>query len=314
MKKFVRLIAMLLALITVLGVAVSCANTGAPDETTDAGAGANTTAAVAETTVEETLYVPDDLEESYNFDQTITFFIWDDWRMMEFYSDETGDLIDDAIYHRNIAVQERLGVTFEWVEAPEDPTMISQGPSVCIFNKPDNGEVLASWLFMQYLLTNEVQIAYAQTEGYVPVTTKAQNSAEYVDYLSREGEDGELYYDVKLKATKLTLDYTEKTFVTPVFNGSASLRNAAGQLIEEVTKATRRGKTVDDAYIDSLYGEMISLYRLDGIGAGGGEKVELGPLPATAKALISAIAAAWVFIGIYLLSSAIKKRKNQGNT
>ena len=82
MKKYVRLIAMLLALVTLMGVAVSCANTGTPEETTDAGAGATTTAANAETTVEETLYVPDDLEESYNFDKTITFFIWDDWRMM----------------------------------------------------------------------------------------------------------------------------------------------------------------------------------------------------------------------------------------
>ena len=88
----------------------------------------------------------------------------------------------------------------------ENPTMISQGPSVCVFNKPDNGEVLASWLFAQYLLTNDVQIAYAQTEGYVPVTSKAQSSPEYLDYLSREGEDGEMYYDIKLKATKLTLD------------------------------------------------------------------------------------------------------------
>ena len=41
----------------------------------------------------------------------------------------------------------------------ENPEMISQGPSVCIFNKEDNGEVLAAWLFAQYLLTNEVQIA-----------------------------------------------------------------------------------------------------------------------------------------------------------
>ena len=192
--------------------------------------------------------------------------------------------------------------------------MISQGPSVCIFNKPDHGEVLASWLFMQYLLTNEVQIAYAQTEGYVPVTTKAQQSPEYLDYLSREGEDNEMYYDIKLKATKLTLDYTEKTFVTPVFNGSASLRNAAGQLIEEVTKGARRGRTVDEAYVDSLYEEMTSLYRLDGIGAGGGERAELGELPSTAVALLSAIAAAWVFICIYILSGYLKKRKNQGNT
>ncbi|MBP5225394.1 MAG: extracellular solute-binding protein, partial [Lachnospiraceae bacterium] len=45
---------------------------------------------------------------------------------------------------------------------PEEPAMISQGPSICIFNKEDSGEVLASWLFAQYLLTNEVQMAYAE--------------------------------------------------------------------------------------------------------------------------------------------------------
>ena len=59
---------------------------------------------------------------------------------------------------------------------PEQPQMISQGPSVCVFNKDDPQEVLASWLFAQYLLTNNVQIAYSQTEGYVPVTSKAQES------------------------------------------------------------------------------------------------------------------------------------------
>ena len=58
---------------------------------------------------------------------------------------------------------------------PENPKMISQGPSVCIFQKEDPQEVLASWLFTQYLLTNSVQIAYSQTEGYVPVTSKAQS-------------------------------------------------------------------------------------------------------------------------------------------
>ena len=67
--------------------------------------------------------------------------------------------------------------------------MISQGPSVCLFAKEDEGEVLASWIFMQFLLTDSVQLGYAQSEGYVPVTTKAQDSAAYLDYLSRSGED-----------------------------------------------------------------------------------------------------------------------------
>ena len=143
------------------------------------------------------------------------------------------------------------------------PKMISQGPSVCIFNKENTQEVLASWFFVQYLLTNEVQIAYSQTEGYVPVTAKAQSSDEYKEYLSRSGEDNDTYYSVKIDAAKLLIENVEHTFTTPVFSGSASLRDAAGQMIEEVTKARRRNKQVNDAFIETLYKDMSSLYKLD---------------------------------------------------
>jgi multiple sugar transport system substrate-binding protein len=193
---------------------------------------------------------------------------------------------------------------------PEKPQMISQGPSVCVFNKADPQEVLASWLFVQYLLTNEVQIAYSQTEGYVPVTTKALESAEYQDYLSRGGEDNDFYYPVKLLASQLLLDNVENTFVTSVFNGSASLRNAAGQLIENVTKSIRRKETVDEAYFDKLYGEVISLYRLDSLGAeSAGGKTDLGPLPQTAVILLGALGTAWVLIALYFLRTEIKKSR-----
>ena len=117
-----------------------------------------------------------------------------------------------------------------------------------------------------------MQIAYAQTEGYVPVTLKAQQSDVYQDYLNRAGEDNDLYYDVKIAASKLLLNNTQNTFVTPVFNGSVSLRNAAGQLIEEVTKSMRRNQPVDDAYIEALFKEMTSRYRLDLIQKTGDKK------------------------------------------
>ena len=188
-----------------------------------------------------------------------------------------------------------------------NPTMISQGPSVCVFNKADPQEVLASWLFAQYLLTDEVQIAYSQTEGYVPVTEKAQQSETYQNYLSRAGEDNSLYYAVKLDATRLLLENTENTFVTPVFNGSASLRNAAGQLIEEVSKSARRGKTVDNAFIDSLFSEMTSLYHLDQIQSSKG-KADLGPLPATAVILLCALLATWLGIGIWAICQWRQKK------
>ncbi len=194
----------------------------------------------------------------------------------------------------------------------EHPQMISQGPSVCVFNKENPQEVMYSWLFVQFLLTNEVQISYAQTEGYVPVTSKAQQSAEYQDYLSREGEDNELYYDIKLKATKLLLDNIDNTFVTPVFNGSASLRDAAGQMIENTVKGVRRGSEVDEAFIQKLFADMTSLYRLDQIEVTGEEaegKTELGALPQTAVLLLGGIVLVWVLILTYLGVQAAKKRK-----
>ena len=195
---------------------------------------------------------------------------------------------------------------------PAHPKMISQGPSVCIFNKADPQAVLASWLFVQYLLTDEVQIAYAQTEGYIPVTRKAQESAEYRDYLSRAGEEGELYYDVKIAATKLLLDNIENTFVTPVFNGSASLRDAAGQLIENTAKSVRRKETVDDAYYAKLYDDVRSLYRLDQLGGRGAAagRETFGPLPATSVCLLSGIAAVWIAMGAFLLADRLRKKKS----
>ena len=192
---------------------------------------------------------------------------------------------------------------------PANPQMISQGPSVCIFNKQDSQEVLASWLFVQYLLTNDVQIAYAQTEGYVPVTEKAQTAGEYLDYLARGGEDNELYYDIKIRASELLLSEVEHTFVTPVFNGSASLRNAAGQMIEEVTKAVRRKKDVNETFVEALFEDMTSLYRLNqrtGVGAG---KKELGALPGTAVALIVVLVSAWIGMGLYVGISHLKKKR-----
>lgn len=145
---------------------------------------------------------------------------------------------------------------------PANPKMMSQGPSLCIFRKDDPQRVLASWLFMQYLLTNEVQIAYAQTEGYIPVTTLARESKEYQDYLAGSGKDNELYYKIKIDATRLALDNIENSFITPVFNGSASLRDAGMQLIERVTKSAKSNETLDDTYYKKLYDTVISQFHL----------------------------------------------------
>jgi multiple sugar transport system substrate-binding protein len=212
------------------------------------------------------------------------------------------DISEDQLVKFDIAVKE-----IPQFDA-ENPKMISQGPSMCLFNKEDPQEVLASWLFMQYLLTNDVQIAYSQTEGYLPVTSKAHNSAAYRDYLSRAGEDNQLYYHVKIEAAQLLLNNIDNTFVTPVFNGSASLRDAAGQLIENVAKSVRRKQTVDEDYMQKLYTDVTALYRLDQIQQNGTVRRQFDKLPTLSVILLISLAVTWVFIGIYAIYQA-KKRK-----
>ena len=191
---------------------------------------------------------------------------------------------------------------------PDDPKMISQGPSICIFNKSDPQEVMASWLFAQFLLTDEVQMAYAETEGYVPVTSKAQNNPEYLEYLSLSGTDNDVHYSVKIEATKLLLEHPEDTFITPVFNGSTSLRNAAGQMIEDVVKAINRNQTVDDAFMEEEFDSVSSMYRLDQLGSDAiGGKEDLGPLPTMSKVLLGTLGVVWVLIVVYFIYDRVKK-------
>ena len=192
----------------------------------------------------------------------------------------------------------------------ENIKMISQGPSLCVFNKSDPQEVLASWLFAQYLMTNEVQTAYAETEGYVPVTAKAQQSEEYQSYLKAAGRDNNTHYRVKIEAASILLENADKTFVTPVWSGSASLRDAAGQLIENVTRSVKRHETVDDEYMDNMFSEVKSLYRLDR-GAASANRGDLGPLPFEAKALLTGLGVIWVLIAAYVIVGKAKGKKSQ---
>jgi len=177
--------------------------------------------------------------------------------------------------------------------------------------------VLASWLFVQYLMTNEVQIAYSGTEGYLPVTLKAQESAEYQEYLARKGEDNQAHYQVKIDASELLMAHMRDTFTTPVFNGSAELRQAAGQMIEETAKAARRKKEMNEEFLQDLYADMTSLYHLDQIQPSGAEQegksaapaAASSPLPAESKALLGILAGVWILIGAARFAQARKAKK-----
>ena len=123
-----RLVCLLLVALMLLPIA-ACGNpqdddTSKPDETTPAvDVGATTTPADSEVVTEAPSntdangYLKDDLDPTLNFnDKQFTLLYWSDREHEEFYVEtQTGDLVDDAIYDRNIAVEERLGIKFNYV-------------------------------------------------------------------------------------------------------------------------------------------------------------------------------------------------------
>ena len=124
---------------------------------------------------------------------------------------------------------------------------ISQGPSLCLFNKKDDQEVLASWLFLQYLLTNDIQIAYASTEGYSPVTSKAINSSEFKAMLNDDD-----MYSVQRDAIQNIIEFKDYTFTTPAFNGSAIVRNEVGDIINKACKSKKNKPNVTNIFYEAM--------------------------------------------------------------
>lgn len=124
MKITVRVLSLLLVLVMMLGVVACGAGKDGEDTTTTPAPGSGdatggdttTTAPETENPYDENGYLKSSLPEDLDFnDEVVTILWWTDVEKPEFVAEEqTGDLNNDAIYTRNMNVQEKLGVTFEW--------------------------------------------------------------------------------------------------------------------------------------------------------------------------------------------------------
>ena len=113
---------------------------------------------------------------------------------------------------------------------PEQPKVISQGPSLCIFGKENPQEVIASWLFVKYLTTTvEFQADFSRESGYVPVIKSVNQDEVYAKFL--EKADGGSY--LPALSTKMALAQADAYFVSPAFNGSSNARDEVGSLMQK---------------------------------------------------------------------------------
>ena len=116
-----------------------------------------------------------------------------------------------------------------------NPKVISQGPSLCIFNKENPQEVLASWLFMKYLCTTvEFQAEFSMASGYIPVIKSVGDNAIYRDdFLAKA--DG--YDNISALAAQVGLAQEAAYYTSPAFNGSSVARDQVGLLMQKCLTA-----------------------------------------------------------------------------
>lgn len=73
---------------------------------------------------------------------------------------------------------------FEWGAFPL-PTekVVQQGTNLVIYNTATPEEKLAAWEYIDFLISDENMVSFAEATGYLPVTTSSLNSDEYQTYI-----------------------------------------------------------------------------------------------------------------------------------
>lgn len=131
-----------------------------------------------------------------------------------------------------------------------NPKVISQGPSICIFKKDNPQEVIASWLFLKYLVTNvEFQAEFSMASGYVPVLKSVAENATYKDFVAKA--DGGKY--VSALSAKVCLEQEDAYYTSPAFNGSSEARDQVGKILQKCLPISDDSKV--DAEIKKAFDE-----------------------------------------------------------
>lgn len=122
-------------------------------------------------------------------------------------------------------------------DLPENRTAIQQGTNISLVNKGTDLEKLASWLFLKYLTSYEVQLDFGILTGYSPVRTSVLNSEQYIQFISGFDVNGNPVVGQSLmisKAARAAKLQTEYLFFDQAYVGSSDARSAVGVAFEQI--------------------------------------------------------------------------------
>ena len=112
----------------------------------------------------------------------------------------------------------------------ENPKVISQGPSLCMFKKANKQEMAATWLFMKFLTTTMgLQANFSSVSGYAPVIADLGTKFPvYATVLAAADCNANL----QASCIKQCIMQESAMFVSPAFIGSSGARDKVGELIQ----------------------------------------------------------------------------------
>ena len=132
-----------------------------------------------------------------------------------------------------------------------NPKVISQGPSLCIFQSDNPQEVIASWLFVKFLTTNvEFQAEFGMASGYVPVLKSVSQIPAYADFMAN-ADGGN---NIAALSAKVCLEQEAAYYTSPAFNGSSEARDQVGALMNKclTLKGDNVEAQIEDAFEDAI--------------------------------------------------------------
>ena len=140
----------------------------------------------------------------------------------------------------------------------DNPIYVSQGPTLCIMNNPRYSQEENSlrqeyaWRFIKYLTNAEVnvELCIRGSNGYVPVRYSAYESEDFTSFLL----GGDIYAET---ASVILDDIRNEFIVTPVFKGSAELREQGGSIITSVF--TDQKTNITQAFDDAINETKIAM-------------------------------------------------------
>ena len=134
----------------------------------------------------------------------------------------------------------------------ENPKVISQGPSLCIFKDANPQEVIASWLFVKFLTTNvNFQAEFSMASGYVPVLKSVADNEVYAQFLAN-ADGGDF---ISALSAKICLEQEKAYYTSPAFNGSSAARDNVGLLMQSAFTSNDNGNV--DALLDELFANAV---------------------------------------------------------